>query len=237
MVSATVAVKVIRRPAFLRRWNEFLEFARLHQPPQWIFRGQLQHWPLKPSVGRDDSYSASRELQLFNEFKRLARPLIDSSRSHDEWDWLFIAQHHGLPTRLLDWTTNPLVAAYFACQPSPKGKRQGEIIAVQVSDIGLLSEAQRDLGPFGIQETGFVYPSAVAARIASQRGLFSIHAEPSKNWILRNKTERFSIEASDKARFLGYLYGLGVDAAMVMADLDGLAKNLSWRYGSRRPIQ
>jgi hypothetical protein len=226
-----------RQPAFLRRWNEFLEFARRHQPPQWIFRGQLQHWPLKPSVGRNEGYKPSRELQLFNEFKRLARPMTGSAPDLSEWDWLFIAQHHGLPTRLLDWTTNPLVAAYFACQASPKGKRQGEIIAVQVNDVGLLDTASQTNGPFGIDQTGFVYPSAVAARIASQRGLFSVHAEPSKNWILRNKTERFSIEADDKARFLGYLYGLGVDAAMVMADLDGLAANLSWRYRSGRPIQ
>ena len=162
--------------------------------------------------------------------------MIDRSKVTNEWDWLFVGQHHGLPTRLLDWTTNPLIAAYFACQASPKGKRDGEIIAVKISDVGVYTESEVDQGPFGISETKFVFPSVVAPRIASQRGLFSVHTQPSKNWILRDKTERFSIQSDDKSSFLEFLFGLGVDAAMVMADLDGLSQNLSWRFSAGRPI-
>ena len=202
-LNAAVAARLKR----LRRWDEFLLFARRHPSPRWIFRGQKQHWPLKPSVGRATSYDASRELQLFNEFRRLARPMVDRSRVADEWDWLFLAQHHGLPTRLLDWTTNPLIAAYFACQPSPKGKRDGEIIAVEIASVGALSASEMARGPFSISETKFAYPSVVAPRISSQRGLFSVHAQPSKNWILRNKTVRFTVASDDKAVFRENLFG------------------------------
>jgi len=225
------------RVARLRRWEDLLRFFRRHQPPVWIFRGQRQHWALRPSIGRTGNYDAARELQLFSEFKRLSNPMVDRAQLSNDWDWLFVAQHHGLRTRLLDWTTNPLVAAYFACQPSPMGKRHGEIIAVRVDDVGLISDAETDNGPFSISRPWFLYPSVVAPRIASQKGLFSIHPRPNQNWILRNKTDRFSVRAEDKSTFLSWLYGLGVDAAMVMADLDGVAANLSWRYDTGRAIQ
>lgn len=167
----------------------------------------------------------------------MAAPLVDRAQIISDWDWLFLAQHHGLPTRLLDWTANPLIAIYFACQPSPSGKRDGEIIAVELDDIGRLSDAdQRRDDPFSIADTKFVAPTVIAPRIAAQRGLFSIHAAPDKAWSLRNKTERISILAGDKLDFLEYLFGLGIDAAIVMSDLDGVAKNLAWRYVSGRPL-
>jgi hypothetical protein len=234
-----VTIRTRTRPdllARLGRWDDLIRFARTHQPPIWVFRGQKQKWALRPSVGRNKGYNASRELQLFNEFRRLASPFVDSSKLSSDWDWLFAAQHHGLPTRLLDWTSNPLVAAYWACQPSPHGKRDGEIIAVRVADVGILSEQDAKESPFSIQANAFVYPSAIAPRIGAQKGLFSVHAVPNKNWILRNRTERLTITSGDKAYFLNLLYGLGVDAAMIMADLDGLAKNLCWRYETKRPI-
>ena len=236
-VRPSISVRLRTRAERLRRWEQLLNFFRGHQPPVWIFRGQRQHWALRPCIGRTEDYDAARELQLFSEFRRLSRPMMQGSQALTDWDWLFVAQHHGLPTRLLDWTTNPLVAAYFACQPSPKGKRHGEIIAVRVDSVGLLTDAEMSRGPFGIRRAGFLYPSVVAPRIASQKGLFSIHPQPDQNWILRNKTDRFSIRAEDKNTFLSWLYGLGIDAAMIMADLDGLAANLSWRYTTGRAIQ
>jgi hypothetical protein len=234
--------KVVRRiPAAIRlrleaaeTWAELLKWARRHEAPRFVFRGQSQKWALKPTAGRASNYDQARERQLFDEFKRLASPFVDRSAVATDWDWLFVAQHHGLPTRLLDWTTNPLVAAYFACQSSGRGKRPGVITAVEVNDVGL---ANIDTNPFEIGKAGFVYPTAVAARISSQRGLFSVHPDPSKNWILRGKREIFEVPAAHKELLLGFLFGVGVDAAMVMADLDGLASNLGWRYRNGHAIQ
>jgi hypothetical protein len=136
-----------------RLWREFIEWTRVHQSPRWVFRGQGEHWALRPTVGRSERYKAENELRLFREFKRLALPHISRDLVRTEWDWLFVAQHHGLPTRLLDWTTNPLIAAFFATEPSAANKRDGEIIAIEARTKGFYRPDDPDeVEPFEVSE-------------------------------------------------------------------------------------
>jgi type I restriction enzyme M protein len=55
---------------------------------------------------------------MLEKFKREAIPYL-TIKPNDDWDWLALAQHHGLPTRLLDWTQNPLVAVGIASTSCP----------------------------------------------------------------------------------------------------------------------
>ena len=88
----------------------------------WAFRGQSSTaHKLVPVVGRrsiEDAKLLSREKSYLGMFKR-SSPIFLSERDQpkNSWEWLAFAQHHALPTRMLDWTRNPNVALFFVSAP------------------------------------------------------------------------------------------------------------------------
>lgn len=109
------------------------------------FRGQSQAWELKPRVFRSEFLNMRPEIEfiLMDEFKKISPPIL-KELPKSNLDWLFLMQHHGLPTRLLDWTESPLIALYFAV--SRHDEKPGELWALnpdalnkQGIDIGLPS--------------------------------------------------------------------------------------------------
>jgi hypothetical protein len=98
----------------------FLEAVRQH-PEATMFRGQPKDWVLLPSIARftnavkhHDSWRAFQQ-DVLERFAKYARPQLAPLPASDE-EWLTHAQHHGVPTRLLDWTTNPLKALFWAVE-------------------------------------------------------------------------------------------------------------------------
>lgn len=223
---------------WLRSWRDFMKFVDAHAEARWIFRGVsgVGH-PLVPRVGRvhrktrsgaaHNVYTPEYERIILHNFRRRAR-LFSPTVGLSKWQLLGLAQHHGLPTRLLDWTTNPLAAAYFAVS-SGSDSQDAVVQAVWLERVPIVDTSGDD-DPFDVREVGVVFPDVVAPRIAAQRGVFTIHAEPTKPWEPGKRLRPFTILADARPFFQRRLFYLGIDAAHIMSDMDGLAQTLHWQY-------
>ena len=139
-----------------------------------------------------------------------------------EWEWMALAQHHGVPTRLLDWTDNILIAAYFAVKDEHSG--DSAIYAFHEAPVIDISKYHN---PLEVDSVGRVYPPHVTPRVTRQAGLFTIHPEPTIPTI-SEAIERIIVESASRRHIKKMLFRLGVHEATVFPDLDGIARHIEW---------
>ncbi len=230
-----------------KEWNSFLQFCSKHARADKWFRGVTDtSYELLPRIGRphktiswrwDETTTfkgrtvnlVNRERRVFNAFRRRAR-LGLQFLPQTEFEWLALAQHHGVPTRLLDWTANPLMAAWFAVNSiRPTTKNSARVYVVKVSSGQSADENLVDPFDPKISSPIFVNPPHWHGRIRAQRGCFSIHPEPNKPFE-PSGLQYFDIGQEHWQDFRRRLYYFGIDASTVLADLAGLGEALAWQY-------
>jgi FRG domain len=172
-----------------------------HYRAPFVFRGMSDSkWALATSLERLKSLLDVVEPGLLRSFRKYA-PRGTFARNSD-WEALSVAQHNGLPTRLLDWSVSPLIAAHFATVEREYFSKHGviwcvDVIALRdrvlppeiaepiqrapaaVYDVALLEAAYPRLADFDATESTlgeaciFFEPPSLDARIANQTGILS----------------------------------------------------------------
>jgi len=210
-----------------------------NQACEFLFRGQVVDSPLKPKILRLDPKTdlLATERLIFDEFKRTNPLLIDPFRAVDEWDFLTLGQHFGLPTRLLDWSDNALAALWFGTALDGEAANQCSVVWMLIaSPSDYLQDKMQN--PFQLETTLLYRPRIIKQRINNQSGVFSVHAnsallaQASLTDIggYAEKLVKIEIPRNRISEIRDDLHTLGVHAFNIFPELEGLCTYLQWKF-------
>jgi FRG domain len=244
-------LEVIRNAGEIRNLQQLLDHvgrARNESPTGavWLRGISDERHQLIPSAGRQHQFAGRKvgfdkalERRMLHRFRRHAFEFF--GRVLTEWEALFVARHHGLPVRLLDWTANPMAALFFACEFMSEERLPNSKIwfLIPKPDLASFLDVFADgRNPLDVKGIKLVYPMGVAARINAQSGLFTIQADIQKpldeiNVSSYNDKEvdirrlaEFSVPAQCRASILKELNDLQITRRTLFPDLDGLSAGM-----------
>lgn len=261
----------LKPPLEPRNWSDLQEYLfqdtynaqinRIRSP--YIYRG-LSHfdYQLQTSLIRLGGHYESLEFHLLRNFKKYAvKPEITI---RTDWDWLALAQHHGLPTRLLDWTYSPYVALHFATADIEHYEQDAVVWALKYETLKqylpdplrkklteegsnsftteMLSGSYQDLIELSKSKEEFVVafePPSLDARIVNQYGIFTFmaHAHSLLNEWLEDKPDlyfRIRIPAERKWEFRDKLDQVNINERVLFPGYEGLSKWLKRHYSPKK---
>lgn len=204
-------------------------------PETDFFRGQSSfEYKLIPSIGRrfkegQESVLKIYEKEIFDDFKRKYSMFTDARPRNDK-EFLFLAQHYGLPTRLLDWTYNPLIALYFAC--CSNFDKNGVVYQSYPFSGRIFNESTDDI--FSFPEITLLVPNMTDVRYKNQNGLFVLYPEPWKENI-KHIHKKYVVPAQYKRDILNKLEKIGITRSFIMPTLDNLCKDIVDIHDLRYP--
>jgi hypothetical protein len=254
--------RVVQR--VIQSWSEFVGIIQSWQGfRNWCFRGQADaRWSLRCSLARHIEISKVceqawelQETRIRRIFRRKSHLFLDDIPENDELEWLALMQHHGAPTRLLDFTWSPYVAAFFALE---RATGDAAIWAINLPLLWKIHDGHRIDGvkvtkadPRKREAFGKYYlpnrhrfvwqgdPFRMPQRVVAQSGTFlvSSHLGMTVEEILAGYPGpgelliQFVLQTSQlRAEAMASLYSMNITQATLFPGLDGLARSMAYEF-------
>src|SRR5919197_4313344 len=220
--SAPVDRSELHEQLFADSWNEDLGLHRSN----FAFRGRLDaEDDLSTSLARLGGAAAAIERPLLRHFRKYAAR--DAVPVDSTWNWLALAQHHGLPTRLLDWTYSPYVALHFAT-----ARTDGDGAVWMVDYVRAHELAPSQLREQLEQEGAYVFTTEMIAAVAED---FDDLAKLGDDYVVfveppSDLTRKLIVPAALKWEVRDKLDQANVTERVLFPGLDGLSRWLSRYY-------
>jgi hypothetical protein len=214
---------------------------------RWLFRGQNTDKCLLPRIMRLAKHDGIKpqdleniERKMLERFRRESVAIFPGARDLTSWDLLAIAAHHGMPTRLLDWTGNALAALWFAVAVDPPDSKDRGVVWVLKLEPHHVKTPAADYEVFAPKRTHFFHPLHLDSRIVAQSAWFSVYRHNRKEFLPLDEMEKFTFKRMmiPQGRFptiRNQLRLMGISQASMLPDLSGLAADIqvefisSWR--------
>lgn len=227
----------------LESWDAYLRAISDSPYANWAFRGQGDAaWPLSSTLTRyfkafgiPRKEWELREQRALRIFKRKAPHFLTHVPARDDdLEWLALMQHHGAPTRLLDFTWSPYVAVFFALE---RAERDAAVWALNPAKLHPLAELKsyslQELSRSG-RDVAIGRPYLMNRRLIAQSGTLAVPAvlgEPIED-ILHTPGEtlvKFVLQRDAvRQTAMRELYRMNITHATLFPDLDGLARSLAY---------
>lgn len=253
------------RVSRLESWEAFLNLVINPPYSNWAFRGERdERWPLYSSLSRylqnfgvHPKAWPEQEGRILRIFKRKAHQFLDKPPDpEDDFQWMALMQHHGAPTRLIDFTWSPYVAAFFALERTvadgvvwamnPAGVDSSRAPKPGRVDPRVKGNFRRYFLPGKNRFIWMGEPHIMNRRLIAQSGTFAVPGVldvPIEEILSESDQENVlaKLILTNAVREVGMreLYRMNITYATLFPDLDGLARSLAyelefhWAYSPR----